>query len=129
MDCDVIHLTMNGLTLEQIFQMAQNPDLAPVVQPIINAMTAGLRNAGYVVCLPRDWESPGTFCDRLGICRSTLIRKLRDPRCPHADLQRANHGKGRLKLIASNPVFEAFVLDGKPTAHDSTAAPAIASTL
>lgn len=129
MDCGTLHLTMNGLTLEQVFQMAQNPDLAPVVQPIIDAMAAGLRGAGYIVCLPRDWETPIEFCDRLDICRMTLIRKLRDPRRPHVDLQRANRGKGRLKLIASNPIFEAFVLDGKPTAHDSTAAPETTSTL
>ena len=129
MDCEVINLTMNGLTLDQIFQMAANPDLAPFVKPIIDAMAAGMRKAGYICEVPRNWETPREFCDRVGIRQQTLCRKMHDPRVPHVDLQRANHGKGRVKLIASNSVFEAFILDGKRTAHDSTAAPATAPTL
>lgn len=96
-----------------------------ILRPILRGWAvAFLQREGYVVEMPREWERPQAFCARVGICQQTLIRKLRDPRRPNVDVQRGNRGQGRVKFIASNTRFDAFCRDGKPTAHDSTAAPA-----
>jgi hypothetical protein len=67
-----------------------------------------LQEEGFAVLEIHDWETPSAFCNRLGISAKTFTAKLRDPRCPAVDLLRGQQGKGRLRMIASNPAFEKF---------------------
>jgi hypothetical protein len=81
---------------------------------IVSAMAKELRRRGWSVEMPREWETPISFRLLLGfkhdlhISDQHLARRMRDPRCPHVEVERGQ--KGRLVRLASNPAFEKFVL-------------------
>lgn len=83
-------LTLEGLTSEALNQ----------------AMIEYLREQGYFIEYPRDWEPVGRFCERIGITVKSLGEQVRHPAAPSVDLQRGP--SKRLIAIASNSRFEAF---------------------
>lgn len=80
-----------------------------------------LRERDYAIAKNREWESAQAFCQRLGICQHTMIRKLKDPRCPDVHVERYQNGKGRLRAISSNALFDAFCKEGKPITPSTSA--------
>lgn len=70
------------------------------------AMIKYLREQGYFIELPRDWEPVGVFCARVGITVKSLGEQLNHRCSPDVDIQRGR--RNRLIAIASNSRFEAF---------------------
>jgi hypothetical protein len=70
------------------------------------AMIDYLREQGYFVEFPRNWETAADFCRRVGITRKSLGEQFQHRSAPKVDVQRGP--TGRLIAIASNTRFEAF---------------------
>jgi hypothetical protein len=79
---------------------------APTQETINARLIEYLREQGYFIERPRDWEPTWQFCGRIGITVKSLGEQLRHPSAPGVDVQRGP--SKRLIAIASNSRFEAF---------------------
>lgn len=65
-----------------------------------------LESRGVFVELPRDWEKPLEFCERLDVSRRTLSRCLDSKWKPAIQVERSP--KGRLLRLRSNAQFDRY---------------------
>jgi len=86
----MVHLSLSGDTPEQIDQWC----------------VKRLRMRGYLVMQKWTWERPGQLCERLGISRDTLERRMASRWCPEVKQERGP--TGRLIAVASNPAADEF---------------------
>jgi hypothetical protein len=75
-------------------------------------IVAHLREAGWQVELPRDWEKPGQLAARLGVNIVTVSNALRHPACPPFAAQKSATG-ARHERVASTAALDAFITRNK----------------
>ena len=85
---------------------------------------AHLKERGFSVRAPDQWETAGEFCRRLQIHNETLRRNAERSDKPHVVIQRGAVS-GKIVAILSNPDFDAFVVRNKKRPHRESAAVAL----
>ena len=86
-------------------------------------LISALTKAGYAVTRNESpWETPGEFCNRVGLNHGSFARSLRAPCRPQVELSRGP--AGRVLLLRSNQEFETWLRkrqarSGALTTHQS----------
>ena len=116
----MIEIHVTGPTLEALAVDIDRIDLIDAA--LTPWMVARLKEKGYSVQIPRQWENIKTFCERLGIHRQTFTRCLGYVGCPEVHLEWSKNRKNII-AIASNDLFDAFCKAGQGTTKKRQASP------
>jgi len=76
---------------------------------------AFLREHDYAVAKNRDWLPARDYAARMGVSLATVVRRIKDPRCPEVGCEFVNNGSGRIRMISPNTIFDAFVKKQEPS--------------